>query len=1077
MVAETNQTYLHEQVPAQVVVVGLGMSALKCLDRLTENKAVARLAEITVIGEEIHPCYNRVGLTNYFTHFSNEKMYMVQESWYQERNITLQLNSWVRSINRENRTVEYLDAAGNTVHKSYDYLLLATGSISFIPPVKTDCGIDKDHLLDIEGVFAYRGLDDVAKMVDYAVKSTTKSAIVIGGGLLGLEAAKALKDMNLRTTVIERNPHILARQVDEAAGRLIAEQVGSLGVHVQCRTGIRQMLTEKGEAEDSPKMSGVQLGDGLILDAQMMVFAAGILPRDDLASCGLEKEHNRRGFKVNDHMLTSDDRIYAIGECATHRGVNYGLIAPCYRMAETAMQHLCTRLLEGLQVASRDVTPYAGSDMSTKLKLLGVHVASVADYFADQRNEGIAMTFVDPFSRTYKKLIFDLDGHRLLGAILVGDTNDYGKLLQLATKSTKEWESPNELILGVSKEEGGDALADDTQVCSCNNVTKKNICDAIRNNKLTAIGEVKSCTKAGTSCGGCMPLVNDIFSKELAKAGGKISKAVCTHFKESRAELFSIIQVMNYQSLEEVMKSRGTNPDAEGCEECKPMLASIFASLHNKHILKSKRAALQDTNDRFLANIQRDATYSVVPRIPGGEITPQQLTVLGEVAKKYGLYTKITGGQRVDLFGAPVHKLPDIWADLVKEGFESGHAYGKSLRTVKSCVGSTWCRYGLRDSVGMAVNVEERYKGLRAPHKLKGAVSGCVRECAEAQSKDFGMIATEKGYNVYVCGNGGSKPRHADLLVADVSEEDAIKYLDRFLMFYVRTADRLQRTARWLESLDGGLDYLKAVVVDDSLGIAEELERQMEAHVGSYKCEWKEVVEDPELIAEFKQFINTDETEKPTIEPIDQRGQKRPADWPKNHKVGQLGVKKADGAANPEENSIKAIMEQWRVDNVLSWKTVGHIFDVQNSLGRSFRYGKSQLAVFFHAKTETFYVTQNMCPHKRAFVLSRGIIGDVDEQTPKVACPLHKKTFNLKTGDSISDPDDYEIFAFKARGNRDGTIEALLPPTDLLDTFLATERHVIRKNDETGISYIASPPPGKACGTGGGGCGGSAMEW
>jgi nitrite reductase (NADH) large subunit len=335
------------------------------------------------------------------------------------------------------------------------------------------------------------------------------------------------------------------------------------------------------------------------------------------------------------------------------------------------------------------------------------------------------------------------------------------------------------------------------------------------------------------------------------------------------------------RTFSELIRQHGSG---EGCEICKPAVASILASTFNDYILQTEHAGLQDTNDRFLANIQRDGTYSVVPRLAGGEVTPDQLIWLGKIAKKYGLYTKITGGQRVDMFGARLDQLPHIWRELVAAGFESGHAYGKAIRTVKSCVGSTWCRYGVQDSVAFAVRIENRYKGLRAPHKLKGAVSGCARECAEAQGKDFGIIATEKGYNLYVCGNGGMKPQHAVLLASDIDAETAIRYLDRFLMFYVKTADRLQRTAPWFNRLEGGIEYLRQVIIQDSLGICAELEAQMAHVVGTYQCEWKTTLESPEKLRMFRSFVNTDQAD-PSIVFVPERKQHRPAFWPEKRSL------------------------------------------------------------------------------------------------------------------------------------------------------------------------------------------------
>ena len=360
---------------------------------------------------------------------------------------------------------------------------------------------------------------------------------------------------------------------------------------------------------------------------------------------------------------------------------------------------------------------------------------------------------------------------------------------------------------------------------------------------------------------------------QLSERGLEVDTAICEHFSYTRQELFHLIKVGNIESFDDLLDKYGSG---RGCDICKPTVGSILASLWNDYVLKEKHVGLQDTNDTFLANMQKNGTYSVVPRIAGGEITPDKLIVLGEVAKKYNLYTKITGAQRVDLFGARVQQLPSIWKELVDAGFETGHAYGKALRTVKSCVGSTWCRYGVQDSVAMALYVENRYKGLRSPHKLKSAVSGCTRECAEAQSKDFGIIATENGWNLFVCGNGGMKPRHADLFATDLDDETLIRYIDRFLMFYVRTAGRLQRTSVWMDNLEGGLDYLKQVVIEDSLGIAEELEDQMNNIVGTYQCEWKRTIENPERLKRFVQFVNADAEDEQIIF-VQERGQPRPA--------------------------------------------------------------------------------------------------------------------------------------------------------------------------------------------------------
>ncbi|HEY9600740.1 MAG TPA: nitrite reductase large subunit NirB, partial [Allocoleopsis sp.] len=599
-----------------------------------------------------------------------------------------------------------------------------------------------------------------------------------------------------------------------------------------------------------------------------IVFSAGIRSRDELArSCGLALGE-RGGIAINDKCQTSDPNIYAIGECALYQNRIYGLVAPGYRMAEVVADRL----------SNSGKSTFTGADMSTKLKLLGVDVASFGDNFAQTPGaKEIAIT--DSIQGIYKKLVLSQDGKHLLGGILVGDASAYGTLLQFVQNGIALPPHPEDLLIPPREGQsavaamGVESLPDTAQICSCNNVTKGAICQAIREEKLTDVPSVKKCTKAGTGCGGCVPLVTDLLKSELKKAGIEVKNHLCEHFPYSRQELYHLLRFDRIKTFDELIQKYGKGL---GCEICKPTVASMLASTWNEHILETPHIALQDTNDYFLANIQKDGTYSVVPRVPGGEITPDKLIVLGEVAQEFGLYTKITGGQRIDLFGARVDQLPHIWKRLVDAGFESGHAYGKALRTVKSCVGSTWCRFGVQDSTGLAIELELRYRGLRSPHKLKSAVSGCTRECAEAQSKDFGVIATEKGWNLYVCGNGGMKPQHAVLLAADIDKETLIKYLDRFLMFYIRTADRLERTATWFNKLEGGIDYLKQVIIEDSLEICAELESQMQNLVNTYQCEWKATIENPEKLQRFRHFINSDRPD-PNLAYVEERGQKRPA--------------------------------------------------------------------------------------------------------------------------------------------------------------------------------------------------------
>lgn len=575
-----------------------------------------------------------------------------------------------------------------------------------------------------------------------------------------------------------------------------------------------------------------------------------------------------------------------------------------------------------------------------------------------------------------------------------------------------------------------DHRPEDTQICSCHNVTKGDVTKAVKDGTCKSIGDVKVCTKAGTGCGGCMPLVQTIFNKTMASMGQEVKNHLCPHFEYSRVDLFNIVFVKRLQTFEEIMKQCGKDPNSLGCEACKPAVGSIISSLFNKHLLDDQNRGLQDTNDRFLANIQRNGTFSVIPRVSGGEITADKLIIIGTVAKKYGLYCKITGGQRIDLFGAKKQDLPAIWRELIEGGMESGHAYAKSLRTVKSCVGTTWCRFGVGDSVGMAVRLEERYKSIRAPHKIKGGVSGCVRECAEAQNKDFGLIATEKGFNIFVAGNGGAKPKHSELLAMDVPPDDVIPILDRYLAFYMRTADKLQRTARWIENLPGGLKYLKEVILEDKLGICADLENQMQELVGSFFCEWTEVLKDPKKVAQFSQFANTEENIPQAIEVITEREQQRPAYWP--------------------SESVKEDFRghKW---SELTWQPIikaNEFKDLATGDSKAVKRGDTQLAIF--KVRGKFYCTQQMCPHKRAFVLSDGLIGeDLANNKMWVSCPYHKRNYELggASAGKCGNDDEVNIATFPVEERDDGYLYLKLPSVEELDSVLGTEKWKIKKEE------------------------------
>jgi nitrite reductase (NADH) large subunit len=841
-----SKNYFESQKP-RIVVVGNGMVGHRFVEAAAERGLLDKFS-VLVVSEESRLAYDRVNLSKWFDGKSDAELSLVGDGQYEALGVEALRGDPVVSLDREARVVK-LESG---LELPYDELILATGSYPFVPPIP---GCNEP------GCFVYRTIDDLEKIKEAAKTATT--AVVIGGGLLGLEAAKALLSLELETHVIEFAPRLMPLQVDDMGAAVLRARIEELGVKVRCNTTTRQIMTD-----ETGNVSELLLADGTRLSVDMVVFSAGIRPRDKLARESGLRVGERGGVVIDGSCRTSDPRIFAIGECAAFDGKTYGLVAPGYRMAEVAAATI-----------AGEVQAFDGFDMSTKLKLLGVDVGSFGDAFGLTPGSRVISMF-DGHSSTYKKLVVSEDKTRLLGGVLVGDASSYGRLLIHVQAEMLLPEHLEDLL--VPPREGGakigfgvDALPDAAMICSCNNVDKGAICGAIRDQKLTTVGAVKTCTKAGTSCGSCVSLVDQLLKFELKRAGISVTNHLCEHFPYSRQELAHLMRVQVIRSFDDVLLRHGKG---EGCEICKPTVASILASTWNDYVLAPEHAGLQDTNDRYLANIQRDGTYSVVPRLAGGEVTPDQLITLGVVAKKYGLYSKITGGQRVDLFGARLDQLPAIWTELVAAGFESGHAYGKALRTVKSCVGSTWCRYGVQDSVGAAIRIENRYKGLRAPHKIKGAVSGCARECAEAQSKDFGIIATEKGYNLYVCGNGGMKPQHAALFASDIDEATLVRYLDRFLMFYVRTADRLQRTASWLNHLEGGLDYLKSVVIDDHLGIAADLEADMARIVGTYQCEWKTTIEDPERVKAFRAFVNTGEPD-PSLSFVREREQHRPATW------------------------------------------------------------------------------------------------------------------------------------------------------------------------------------------------------
>lgn len=830
-----------------IIVVGNGMVGYKFCEKFVAQ-ADATKYKLIVFGEEPRVAYDRVHLSEFFEDGDAERLSLAPRSWYEENNIELYTNERVSDIHRIDKTV----TTSNDRTFTYDRLVLATGSVPFVPPIR---GVEK------KGVFVYRTIEDLEETLAYADTVKGGKAAILGGGLLGLEAAKAVMDMGLEPHVVEFAPKLMPRQLDSRSSKVLQVKLESMGINIHLSKATNQIL-------GNGKITGMEFGEDDILNVDMLVISAGIRPRDELGKSAELEMGTRGGIIVNNKMETSDPNILAIGEVALYNQMIYGLVAPGYEMAQVAV---------GQILGKEEVVMAAEIDMSTKLKLIGVDVASFGVPFMPA-DKGHSIIFENKTESLYKRINVTHDGKKLLGGILVGDADDYNMLLQMYQNEMPLPENPEALIIG--SRGGGESsfgsamdLPDTAVVCSCEAVTKGAICCSVLEAGNETLKAVAKATKATSGCGGCKPMVADLLKESLKTLGKTVKESICEHFDYSRQELYGIVKLKDIQDFDELLDTVGKG---HGCEVCKPAVAAIFASIYNE--TANKQNTIQDTNDRYLANIQRNGTYSVVPRVAGGEITPKQLMAMGRIAQKYDLYTKITGGQRIDMFGAKLHELPLIWEELIHEGFETGQAYGKSLRTVKSCVGSTWCRYGMDESVSFAVEIENRYKGIRSPHKFKGGVSGCIRECAEARGKDFGFIAVEGGWNVYVGGNGGANPKHAILLAEKVDKATAIQLVDRFIMFYIKTALPLQRTAPWLEKLEGGITYLQNVIINDSLGIVAELDAEMQALVDSYKCEWKEAVETPVIRERYTHFVNSEEADD-NIEFVSLREQKMPKEW------------------------------------------------------------------------------------------------------------------------------------------------------------------------------------------------------
>ncbi|MGX5696092.1 nitrite reductase large subunit NirB [Agromyces soli] len=834
--------------PRDVLVVGAGPAAHRLADSLRQRDVERRL-RVTVVGEEPWAPYDRVALS---TRLDGPVDLALQPAdVWDDEHIALVTGERVESVDHVAHSA--VTSSGRVLQ--WDELVLATGSSAPVPDIAGS-----------EHARVYRTIDDVDRIVAEAAaiaaeRGRPARVLVAGGGLLGLEAAGGLARLGSEAAVVHSGGWLMSAQLDEGAGRALGRIVEAKGIALHLGTRPQTIHVDAG------RVVAVSFTNAQRVPADLVIFAIGIRARDELGRAIGAELGERGGVAIDTACRTSVPGVWAIGEVAAFEGRCTGLVAPANAMAEV----VADRLLGG-------VAEFTSVDDATKLKLAGVDVASFGDAFGATPH-ALEIVYADPARGLYQKLVMTGDAKTLLGGVFVGDASPYSSLRPLLGTELSSEPAAYLSAAGVEPP-AGDELPDAALVCACNNVAAGTIRGAIggehgeHGEACTELGALKTCTRAGTQCGSCVPLVKKLLEAELAKSGIAMSRALCEHFELSRQELFESIRVLGLTSFDEIVSRLGTG---RGCDVCKPVVASILATQHGSYILDGGRGGLQDTNDRAMANMQKDGTYSVVPRIPAGEVTPEKLAVIAEVAIEFGLYTKITGGQRIDLFGARLDQLPDIWRRLVDAGFESGQAYGKALRNVKSCVGSTWCRYGVQDSVAMAVRLELRYRGLRSPHKLKFGVSGCARECAEARGKDVGVIATDQGWNLYVGGNGGFQPAHAQLLASDLDDETLIRYIDRYLMYYIRTADRLQRTARWMEDLDGGIDHVREVVVDDSLGLADELEAAVARHVDGYEDEWAATLADPDRLRRFRSFVNAPHTPDPTIARVAEREQFRPA--------------------------------------------------------------------------------------------------------------------------------------------------------------------------------------------------------
>jgi nitrite reductase (NADH) large subunit len=794
----------------KLVMIGNGMAGVAFVEHLIKLNPLKY--EITIVGAEPHPNYNRIMLSSVLAgDVTMEEIVINNWDWYKENNITLYTGQTVVAIDRDAKRIHTdLD-----VVVSYDVLVLATGSLPFMLPLP---GADK------EGVIAFRDIKDCETMIKTA--KNYKNAVVIGGGLLGIEAARGLINLNMNVKVVHIFKYLMERQLDETAAKMLQAELEAQGMEFLLEKQSDTILGDE-------RVTGISFKDGTHAEADLIVMAVGIRPNVELAKqAGIEVN---RGIVCNDFMQTSDNSIFTVGECAEHRGMVYGLVAPLWDQGAVLAKHLAGAETEG----------YQGSVLSTKLKVSGVNVFSAGRFIEEPGTKSLKVQ--DEIDGIYKKVVFE--NGKVIGAVLFGDTSDGTKLFSLIRKEEDFSGREKEVLFGASASGTGtvdliSAISGDEIVCGCNGVTKDTIIDSIKEKGCVSVAEIKACTKASGSCGGCKPLVEGILQATLgAENIAAVKEGICGCTTHSRDEVVEAIRAMKLTTSKEVMHvMEWDNP--EGCSKCRPALnyylGMVWPEEHEDE-LESRFV-----NERNHANIQKDGTYSVVPRIYGGVTTPSDLKKIAEVAEKYEVpLVKITGGQRIDLLGVKKEDLPDMWKDL---DMPSGYAYGKTLRTVKTCVGNTFCRFGTQDAMQMGIDLEKKLERLQTPHKVKLAVSGCPRNCAESGIKDVGVVAIDGGWELYVGGNGGTKLRAGDLLVKVKTEEEVLEWTSAYLQYYRETATYLERTSEWTHRI--GIEAIKIAL--ESKEEREALVSRIDKTLSLTKDPWQEIVENEDLRSAFE---------------------------------------------------------------------------------------------------------------------------------------------------------------------------------------------------------------------------------